>query len=107
MLLKINFFTKITPALLETFFETQFNLSNIVSHAFRIGKKRTLTLVRLTDLHAKSQIMQIKKSVLAESNIFIDHNLTFQERQIKSQLISLAKDLKKTVQTKLLSNKKG
>ena len=61
----------------ESFFETYFKLSNIVVFAQQIGKKRTLVLVRLSNLSVKNQIMQLKKQVLKNTNIFIDHNLTF------------------------------
>ena len=51
--------------------------------------------------------MQEKKSVLAETNIFIDHNLTFQKRQFKAHLISLAKDLRKNGANKVIVKQKG
>ena len=51
--------------------------------------------------------MQEKKSVLKDTNIFIDNNLTARELKLKSKLVSLAKDFKKDRANKVVIRQNG
>lgn len=69
----------------KEFVEKEFGMGGKIKHIRTEGKKREVLIVKMENWQAKENIM-IVKSRLRGRNIFIDHDLTKEEREIQRKL---------------------